>query len=59
MSDKVRLLRIIEYIGPREWVEEIVSKSIQGTKIIAKDKIITAVTLGTFPEILKKRKQQK
>ena len=57
--DKVRVLRIIEYVGPRDWVERVVAESIQGTKVIERrgnvDKaecLIRAATIGSYPEIL-------
>ena len=55
--DTVRVLRIVEYIGPRDWVEETVSSSIHGSKVINKDVlhdpcIIRATTLGDYAEIL-------
>jgi hypothetical protein len=53
-EDKVRVLRVIEYVGPRSWVEHTVANSIQGEKRIGVDTVIRAATLGTFPEILEK-----
>lgn len=50
--DKIRVLRIIEYIGDRGRVEEVVSKSIHGTKNVEKGLIIRATTIGSYPEIL-------
>lgn len=55
MSDIVRVLRIIEYIGHRNRVEEVVKNSVHGTKICDSAKgllSIHAVTLGLYPEIL-------
>lgn len=63
MSDKkpqdiVRVLRIIEYVGPRDIVEKTVAQSIHGTKTVPSrdgDRlVIRAATIGTFPEILDK-----
>ena len=51
MSDTVRILRILEYVGEREWAEKQVANSLHGTKTLPKGRI-TAVTLGSFPEIL-------
>lgn len=51
--DTVRVLRIVEYIGPREWVENTVARSIHGTKIMANGARISAATIGAYPEILK------
>lgn len=52
MSDIVRVLRVIEYIGPREWVEKTVGNSIHGTKTVQPNCEIRAATIGTYPEIL-------
>ena len=49
MSDRVRLLRVIQYDGERKWVEDQLSKSIHGTIVLPKG-TITVVTLGEFPE---------
>jgi len=53
MTDIVRVLRIIEYVGKRRWVEETVSNSIHGTKKITSRGRIFAATIGSYPEILK------
>lgn len=54
--DIIRVLRLIEYVGPRDLVEEQLFKSIHGTRTIDKpDKrsiTIRAVTLGEVSEIL-------
>jgi hypothetical protein len=54
VPDIVRVLRIVEYVGPRDWVEQTVAGSINGTRVIAADRHISAATIGAFPEILKK-----
>lgn len=61
--DRVRILRIIAYEGPRHWVEKTIRDSIHGTKVITSLTIqgggnITAVTLGEFPEILNQEQQE-
>lgn len=56
MSDIVRVLRVVEYIGPREAVEEQVRKSIHGTRQFrceGGEMRITVVTAGEFAEVLK------
>lgn len=60
-EDIVRVLRIVEYVGPRSWVEATVAKSIHGTKDVSEymggprqGKIIRAATIGTYPEILQR-----
>lgn len=54
--DQVRVLRIIEYTGPRDAVEEQVRRSLHGTRYgLRLDNghcVITAATLSQYPEIL-------
>lgn len=50
--DTVRVIRIIEYIGPRDKIEKQIERSVHGTKEWGNGVIIRAVTLGTFPEIM-------
>lgn len=55
-EDTVRVLRVIEYVGPRAWVERTISDSINGTKILqvgGQICKINAATIGEYPEILK------
>lgn len=49
--DKVRVLRVVEYIGTREWVERTVAGSLHGTMVL-KDGEIRAATVGAYPEVL-------
>jgi hypothetical protein len=55
--DRVRVLRVIEYVGDRSWVEQEVARSIHGTKVIdgkyGKGEI-RAATIGVYPEIFTK-----
>ena len=51
--DKVRVIRVIEYIGPRDAIEEQLSISIMGDKYLKeRDILIRTATIGQFPEIL-------
>lgn len=50
MVDIVKVYRLIEYTGPRDWVEKTIKDSIHGTKIIHNDKFIRVTTLSEFPE---------
>lgn len=50
-EDIVRVFRVVEYVGPRSWVEQTVLNSIQGELRISENKVIKAATLGTYPEI--------
>lgn len=56
MSDRVRVLRLVEYEGPREWVEETIGRAIHGRKQIGRidgeTVYVTAVTLDEFPRVL-------
>ena len=51
-EDIVRVLRVIEYVGPRSAVEEQIRNSLHGERQF-RDIIIKVATVGTFPEILK------
>lgn len=52
MSDIVRVLRVYEFIGPRDLVEQQVSRSLKGTKILPNGMAIRSATVGDYPEIL-------
>ena len=52
-EDIVRVLRVIEYVGPRADVEEQIRNSLHGERKGIGGCIIKAATVGTFPEILK------
>jgi hypothetical protein len=61
-QDIVRVLRLIEYEGPRDLVEKQVKDSLHGTRTGIRDKEnnsvrITAVTLDTFPQVLEEARQ--
>jgi len=52
-EDRVRVLRVLEYTGPRRAVEDLVSRSIHGERMYGFPPIsIRAATLGSYPEIL-------
>jgi len=53
--DKVRVLRIIEYVGEREAVEETVANSIHGTREVSKNLTINAATIGMYPEVIRNK----
>jgi len=52
MSDIIRVLRVIEYTGPKEILEKHLTKVVKGTKICHDGIVIKAATLGDFPEVL-------
>lgn len=51
-EDLVRVLRIIEIIGDRRWVESTLARSITGRRDYTERNSITVVTLTQYPEIL-------
>jgi hypothetical protein len=53
-EDIVRVIRIIEYVGPRGKVEKQIAMSIHGTKDTGNGIRISAATIGEFPEILER-----
>lgn len=57
-DDIVRVFRIIEYVGPRMWVEDAVRRSVS-FRAFETNKYIQGVTLGTFPEILARASEGK
>lgn len=55
--DRIRVLRLVEYVGPRDQVEKQIALSLHGTRFgmgRPNDQavMITAVTLGVIPEVL-------
>ncbi len=54
MDDIVRVLRIIEYTGPRTLVEANVQNSIHGEKRLPNGVVIRVATIGNYPEVLSK-----
>lgn len=57
----VRVLRLVEFEGPRELVEKQIAHSVHGTRVFAKldgkEVRVTAVTLDCFPEVLELARQ--
>lgn len=56
MSDIVRVLRILEYVGTREWIENTLDRGAvpaNGQHDCGLGKIRSAV-IGSYPEILEK-----
>lgn len=54
MTDRVRVLRVIEYVGPRERVESTLSMGqapANGTLVLGELQIRSAL-IGTYPELL-------
>jgi hypothetical protein len=56
-EDIVRVLRILEYVGPRSWVEKtIAASSVKGERQISTNCVIREAVLGTFPEVVEANK---
>lgn len=52
MGDTVRVIRLIEYVGDREWVESSLDRrQIKGTWIAPRGTIREAI-IGDFPEVV-------
>jgi hypothetical protein len=55
-QDRIRVLRLVEYEGPRGLVEKQVRLSLHGTRAGLRDSgnevRITATTLGIYPEVI-------
>ena len=52
MQDIVRVLRVIEYVGPRDIVEEQIAHSVHGTRKFGNGATVRAATIGSYPEVL-------
>lgn len=57
-SDIVRIVRVIEYTGDRERVEQTIAESLHGTTKLGRGLTIRTATIGEFPEILETDQQE-
>jgi len=58
--EKVRVIRVLEYVGDRKWVEAVLEqRAIKGTKNIENGGIIREAILGDFPEIVEEQKEER
>jgi hypothetical protein len=53
VNDTVRVFRLIEYVGPREQVEDQINNSLHGEKQFGQI-TIKAATIGIYPECMTK-----
>lgn len=58
-EDKVRVLRVLEYVGPRSWAEKMIAeRTVKGMRIIRPTRdpedgcFIREAIIGEYPEIL-------
>jgi hypothetical protein len=59
--DKVRVLRILEYVGTREWVEKTLENNsvpLNGTKIVGTEGVIKSAIVSDFPEKIEEQISQ-
>ena len=57
MGDKVRVLRILEYVGDREWIEDTLKRGsvpTDGIKDLGNGNMIKSALIDKFPEIINK-----
>lgn len=57
MSDQVRVLRVLEYVGEWEEVQTAVARSIHGERVVNEKLTIKAATVGVYPDILAMEKE--
>ena len=63
-EDIVRVVRIIEYVGPRSAVERNIATSLHGSRVGSRCEktgrycVITAATLHEFPEVLERMPEE-
>ena len=50
--DRIRVLRIVEYVGDRDEIESLIEKSLHGKRYLTSG-YIQATTLGEVSEIMK------
>lgn len=59
--DKVRVLRIIEYVGNRKWVEETLKRGeipSSGSKSFGNECVIKSALIDQFPEIVQEKSDE-
>ncbi len=55
--EKVRVIRVLEYVGPRSWVESTLeNNAVKGIKVLGNGATIREAILGDFPEIVEEEK---
>jgi len=56
--DKVRVIRVLEYEGPRDWVEATLAQNaVKGTKNLGNGCVIREAIVGDFPVIVEEIKE--
>jgi len=58
--DKVRVIRVLEYEGPRDWMEATLAQNaVKGTKNFGNGCVIREATLGDFPVVVEEKKERR
>jgi hypothetical protein len=58
---RYRMLRVIEYVGPREWIDKQVElRGVKGSKVVGveKDCVIREAIIGDVAELLPETEQE-
>jgi hypothetical protein len=61
-NEKVRIVRILEYVGTREWLETTLNKGAvpaNGQYVVNNECYIKSATIGSFAEILEEAQNGK
>ena len=55
--DKVRVIRVLEYEGPRDWIEATLAQNaVKGTKNLGNGCVIREAIVGDFPVVVEEEK---
>lgn len=58
--DRVRVIRVLEYEGPRDWIEKTLANNVvKGTKDFGRGYTIREAIVGDFPTIVEEVKKEK
>ncbi len=56
--DKVRVIRVLEYEGPRDWMEATLAQNaVKGTKDLGNGCVIREAIVGDFPVVVEEEKE--
>ena len=56
--DRVRVIRVLEYEGPRDWVEKTLAQNaVKGTRNIGNGCVIREAIVGDFPAVVEEIKK--
>lgn len=57
--DRIRVIRVLEYVGERKWIEAILAqRGVKGTRVIENGGVIREAIVGDFPEIVEEREKR-